>query len=106
MVKNDNMVMQFKITLNDSEPKIWRRIIVPKKYSFFDLHCAIQDAFGWTDSHLHGFYISQKGTARPIAIKFPDPENFDLPFANEFLDERTEKIAGYFGKQIKQCQYT
>jgi hypothetical protein len=106
MVTKEKMVMQFKITLNDSTPKVWRRIVVPKGYSFFDLHCAIQNSVGWSDSHLHGFYIAQKGTARQLAIQFPDPEGYEAEFASETLDERKEKIADYFGVKIKQCQYT
>lgn len=101
MTNKEKMVMQFKVTLNDCTPRVWRRIIVPKEYSFFDFHCAIQNAFGWTDSHLHSFYISQKGTAVPLTIQFPDPENFDSEFAKENLDERKEKIVDYFSKQIK-----
>jgi Plasmid pRiA4b ORF-3-like protein len=45
-MKNKN-ILQLKITLNDSTPKIWRRIQVPAEYTFFDLHVAIQDAVGW-----------------------------------------------------------
>jgi hypothetical protein len=50
-------VYQFKITLLEISPKIWRRIQVPEKYSFWDLHVAIQDAMGWDDMHLHVFKI-------------------------------------------------
>ncbi|MBI2462797.1 MAG: hypothetical protein HYV65_01000 [Candidatus Spechtbacteria bacterium] len=31
-------ILQFKITSNDSSPRIWRRILVPSGYTFFDLH--------------------------------------------------------------------
>ncbi|MCX6809303.1 MAG: plasmid pRiA4b ORF-3 family protein [Candidatus Berkelbacteria bacterium] len=108
-MKNEKKVirgMQFKITLNDSKPKVWRRIVVPSVYSFFDLHCAIKNAMGWSDCHLHGFYIAPKGTSGLIMIKFPDPDNDYGYFDNDDLDERKEKIADYFGKRIKQCQYT
>ena len=53
------IICQFKITLLELHPKIWRRIQVPKTYTFWELHVAIQDAMGWTDSHLHMFYIGQ-----------------------------------------------
>jgi hypothetical protein len=103
-MKSDK-ILSLKITLNDSSPSIWRRILVPADYSFFDLHCAIQNAMGWFDSHLHGFAIGQKGTARTINIKLPDPENDDL-WEDKYEDERKEKISNYFGKSIKQCIYT
>ena len=102
--KKFNKVLQFKINLNDSTPKIWRRIVVPKNYSFFDLHCAIQDAMGWTDGHLHGYYVKQEGTPRPSLIELLNPEG-DLWGMDEASDERKEKISDYFGKQIKQCRY-
>ncbi len=100
----DKSIFQFKITLNDSKPKIWRRIQVPSDYSFFDLHVAIQDAMGWTDSHLHGFRITKSKTAVPIIIQYPDPED-DFGFGREVLDERKVVISDYFGKTIKQCVY-
>jgi hypothetical protein len=51
MKKQFDQVHQFKITLQDISPLIWRRIRVPASYTFWDLHVAIQDAMGWTDSH-------------------------------------------------------
>jgi hypothetical protein len=35
---------QFKITLRDTTPQVWRLIQVPSSYSFGDLNVAIQDA--------------------------------------------------------------
>lgn len=97
-----NKIFQFKITLNDSNPKIWRRIQVPTGYTFFDLHVAIQDAMGWTDTHLHGFRIAQKGGLRSIIIQYPNPED-DFDYGER--DERKEHIADYFTKIAKQCVY-
>ena len=53
--KKNSVVYQFKITLKDTKPPVWRRIQVPGNYTFWDLHVAIQDAMGWTDYHLHEF---------------------------------------------------
>ena len=49
------LIYQFKITLNDTLPEIWRTIQVSENDSFWDLHVAIQDAMGWLDYHLHEF---------------------------------------------------
>ena len=46
MSKTEKLVYQFKISLYEIEPRIWRRIQVPAKYSFWDLHVAIQDVMG------------------------------------------------------------
>ncbi len=55
---------QFKITLQDVKPAVWRRIQTPAGYSFWDLHVAIQDAMGWKDMHLHEFQILEPKNRR------------------------------------------
>lgn len=44
-----------KITLEDTHPPIWRRVIVPDQITFRDLHEIIQVLFGWEGYHLHSF---------------------------------------------------
>ena len=51
------LVHQFLVVLSGTDPLVWRRIQVPEKYSFWDLHVAIQDAMGWLDYHLHEFRL-------------------------------------------------
>ncbi len=50
-------IFQLKISLNEVQPPIWRRIQVPGDVSLFKLHFIIQVAMGWTNSHLHEFQI-------------------------------------------------
>lgn len=104
-IRNTDGIFQLKSTLNDSSPLVWRRILVPKNYSFFDLHVAIQDSMGWTDSHLHAFYIEKRKGVDRITIEFPSPEGEDL-YRGETRDERRELIVDYFGNSIKQCTYS
>jgi hypothetical protein len=68
------LVYQFKVELTTIEPTIWRRIQVPAKYSFWDLHVAIQDAMGWLDYHLHAFRVPQKHKRKPTEIGIPGDE--------------------------------
>jgi len=49
-------IYQFKITLRDIKPPIWRRIQV-RDCTLDKLHERIQTAMGWTTSHLHHFQI-------------------------------------------------
>jgi hypothetical protein len=49
------LVYQFRIELQHIPLPIWRQILVPTTYNFWDLHVAIQDAMGWEDRHLHMF---------------------------------------------------
>lgn len=84
--RNDyTSVLQLKIALVDIKPVVWRSIQVPGNYTFWDLHCAIQDAMGWYDAHLHEFIIKNKH------IAIPDAE-FTDDFPETKLNERNEKI--------------
>ncbi|MBN1664447.1 MAG: plasmid pRiA4b ORF-3 family protein [Deltaproteobacteria bacterium] len=73
--------MNSKIELNDIEPLIWRRILVPSEYNLWDLHVAIQDAMGWLDCHLHHFEIKGKGKKKEERIGIPDFDRFDDSWA-------------------------
>ncbi len=50
-------ILQLRIELQDVQPLVWRRIQIPGDCTFWDLHIAIQSAFGWNDSHLHEFRV-------------------------------------------------
>jgi hypothetical protein len=69
------MIHQYKVTLRDISPIIWRRIQVPENYSFWDLHVAIQDSMGWLDYHLHAFRFPETDGKRPMEIGLPDEES-------------------------------
>ena len=49
------MVYQLRVDLKGAKPPIWRRILIDASGNLYDLHCAIQNAFGWYNAHLHGF---------------------------------------------------
>jgi hypothetical protein len=59
-----NEVFQFKVTLAGSEPAIWRRIQVPGG-TLHQLHDHLQLAMGWTNSHLHQFWIGEDRLGDP-----------------------------------------
>lgn len=71
-------VHQLKITLDGVKPPIWRRIQLSSDASFWDLHCAINDAMGWEDMHLHAFRIGGKRNGIDIGI----PMEVDMPLSN------------------------
>lgn len=50
-------VYQFKITLVETQPPVWRRIQVPD-CTLGDLHEVIQTVMGWQHSHMHQFIIN------------------------------------------------
>jgi len=77
MTRRFKDVIQFRISLNEIEPEIWRRIRVPATYTFWDLHVAIQDAMGWLDYHLHAFRVKAPLTGATDTIGIPDPDGFE-----------------------------
>ena len=103
MTKKVNEVYQFKITLDYSEPPIWRRILVPSNYSFWDLHVAIQDSMGWLDYHLHSFLIKDPLTNSKVEIGIPD-EEFDS-FDRKVLADHKVKISKYFNENNRNATY-
>ena len=75
--KRPASVHQFLIVLSGTDPLVWRRIQVPERYSFWDLHVAIQDAMGWLDYHLHEFRLLDRTEKQVVSIGIPtddDPE--------------------------------
>lgn len=61
----------------DISPPIWRRVQVPEKYSFWDLHVAIQDSMGWKDYHLHVFRLKTKHAHKIREIGIPNEDRFE-----------------------------
>ena len=54
-------IYHIRITLDETEPPIWRLIAVPSEFTLGDLHLLIQIAMGWEDDHLHQFTQRLKG---------------------------------------------
>ena len=64
---NPNMVT-LKVTLRDTKPPVWRRLVMPAAMTLRDLHQAIQAAMGWDDSHLHAFTIGGEEYGDPRSV--------------------------------------
>jgi Plasmid pRiA4b ORF-3-like protein len=64
----------FRIELQNILPSIWREVLVPSGYSFWDLHVAIQNSMGWLDCHLHAFHVQDLHSAALTDIGIPDEE--------------------------------
>jgi hypothetical protein len=101
MKKKFDKVYQFRIELQEIKPPIWRRIQVPETYTFWDLHVAIQDSMGWTDTHLHEFVIKNPKTGRKVNIGLPDEE-----FDRKVSEGWKKNIADFFSLQNSKAEYT
>lgn len=66
MSKKTAPIYQIKITLIDSKPPIWRRLLISSETTLNKLHDIIQVAMGWTDSHLHAFRINGEEFSAPM----------------------------------------
>lgn len=53
-------IVTLTISLDDVEPRVWRRLEVPADYGFDRLHPALNVAMGWLDLHLHEFEVAGK----------------------------------------------
>lgn len=62
-------VFQLKVTLVDTKPPIWRRVLVDASSTFDHVHEVIQAAFGWWNYHLHEFEIGD------ACYGLPDPDD-------------------------------
>jgi Plasmid pRiA4b ORF-3-like protein len=59
-----DLLFQFKITLLEIKPPIWRRVQIPD-CTLAVLHELIQAAMGWENCHLHRFIIKDVGYGEP-----------------------------------------
>jgi len=90
-------IYQIRISLNDIEPDIWRRIQV-RDCTFDRLHEHIQTAMGWTNSHLHQFDIND--------VRYGDPELLDDGFDDfECQDSSVIKLSQILPKDGKRFQF-
>lgn len=89
-------VLQFKITLKNAEPKIWRRFLAPANINFYELHLIIQNVMGWYNSHLHQFLYNQH---RNII------GNPELMEQEGVMDESIFHIKDYFTEPQKKIDY-
>lgn len=99
-------VHQFRIVLDGAEPPIWRSIQLPSQASFWDLHCAITDAMGWDDSHLHEFQIGNRRRGARIGIPMKGMDDFlfggdAIPCAADW----DVRIDTHFTRRGSRCTY-
>ncbi len=74
-----------EVSLLDIQPRIWRKLLVESSITLKKLHDILQDAMGWTDSHLHQFEVGD------ATYSIPYDDMFD---EMDFVDERRVKLNG------------
>lgn len=76
-------VFQLKVTLLDTKPPIWRRVLVDGGSTLDHVHEVIQAAFGWWNYHLHEFEVGR------TRYGVPDP---DEDWGEPPRDERRTRL--------------
>src|SRR5271165_943130 len=94
--KKSGLLYQFRISLLNIKPAIWRRIQVTD-CTLADLHKYIQSAFGWWDYHLHQFEIDGVRYSQPA----PDGDDFDM----DFEDETQVVLSNLLPKSAKRTRW-
>ena len=90
-------IYQLLVSLDEIEPKIWRRLWVPDTLTLAKLDHVIQAAMGWTNSHLHEFAID--GHRYGIV----DPEWDQEP---DLLEDKRFRMADVLGTRAQDFLYT
>jgi hypothetical protein len=95
--KKQDTVYQFRITLLDTRPPVWRRIQV-KDCTLDKLHEHIQTAMGWTNSHLHHFRVGEQLYGDPDLMQ----ENFE---EMEYEDSTGTKLSAILPKTGRRFRF-
>lgn len=92
MPAKSTAIYQLKITLQGSKPPIWRRVQVKSNITLDILHEIIQTAMGWTDSHLHHFYVNGRFYSNP-EFNLEETENENRIKLDRVLTALKDKFA-------------
>jgi hypothetical protein len=61
-----NQIATVRIELKNSDPLIWRQVVIPTSVTLKTLHDVIQAAMGWFDYHLWEFTIAERRYGLPM----------------------------------------
>ena len=79
-------ILKLRIILIDSNPKIWREVLIPIDNTFEDLHYVIQAVMDWGNYHLHEFPMNEK---EYIGDEPPNPQS---RIDRSYTDERKVEL--------------
>lgn len=84
-----------KIVIENTHPPVWRRVIVPERITFEELHEIIQTLFSWGNEHHHEFEVPGD------RIYISDRDDIWADYYNE-----TKTLIDAFFKNYKWLHYT
>jgi hypothetical protein len=87
-IQSDVLIYQLRITLQDTNPPVWRTLQVRQNITLAKLHDYIQGVMGWYDSHLHEFTIDEE----LYGVHDPEDEFYDVVRKNERKSRLNELV--------------
>ena len=84
------MSHKLKIVLKYTDPQVYRTVIVPKKFTFHELHTVIQCVMNWENAHLYQFNLGAPYGSDSIKL-LDDEDNFGSIFGNRFQEMDSTK---------------
>ncbi|KGA01142.1 hypothetical protein KP05_14865 [Cobetia amphilecti] len=84
--------IRLRIELLDTDPLVWRRVVVPETINLHRLHELIQDVMGWEDCHLYEFECNGRHYGEPDGLS-------SLPVAKS----RNAKLKALASRAKDQC---
>lgn len=58
--KAQSQMLQFRVSVKDVKPEIWRKLLVSSDVTLERLHAILQILMGWRDNHLYAFVTNGK----------------------------------------------
>ncbi|MBW3541962.1 MAG: plasmid pRiA4b ORF-3 family protein, partial [Planctomycetes bacterium] len=78
------VLFQFRVTLEGTNPPVWRQIQVPD-CTLLDLHHYIQTAMGWENDHLHEFVFDGRCYGNPQMLDFREVRDEETTLLSDLL---------------------
>lgn len=91
-VRAPQSALRLKVTLKDTKPPVWPRLLVGDTTTLSDLHMAVQAAMGWENSHLHLFELDRN-------------ERYGDPVMPDVEDEAGLTVGGLVARRLKKFAY-
>lgn len=90
-------IYQLHVALLDISPQIWRRLWIPGNLKLSKLDRVIQEALGWTNSHLHEFTIE--------GVRYGITGLSDFGDEEDLKDDKKFTVSQVLVNSVKEFEY-
>ncbi len=97
MTTESDQIARLRISLDEIDPEIWRRVEVPLDLPLKSLHDVIQAVMGWEEYHLFEFRVGEK------CYGIPDPD--DAGFGHRVMNAKTTRLGTLVGRGVSDMEY-